>query len=175
VVGVPVIWPVAVEKLSPVGRVAPLSANDTVPVPPDAVTGVNGVAAVLTVRVVEGTAWVVVRPALTVRLKVLDEVCGVGVVWSVAVTVKVVADSVVVGVPVIWPVAVEKLRPVGRVAPLSAKEIVPVPPEAVTGVKGVATAFIVRVVEGRAWVVVRAPFTVRVVVEPATPVIVAPP
>jgi hypothetical protein len=40
-------------------------------------------------------------PRTTARLKVLDEVCGVGVAWSVAVTVKVVSGSTVVGVPVI--------------------------------------------------------------------------
>ena len=40
----------------------------------------NGVAALPTVKVVLGTACVVVKPGFTVRLKVLDEVCGVGVV-----------------------------------------------------------------------------------------------
>ena len=41
------------------------------------------------------------RLGLTVRLKVLDEVCAAGVVWSVAVTVNVVVASNAVGVPVI--------------------------------------------------------------------------
>ena len=69
--------------------------------PPVAVTGVNGVAALPTVSVVLGTACVVVSAAFTVRLKVFDEVCAVGVVWSVTVTVKVVVASAVDGVPVI--------------------------------------------------------------------------
>ena len=65
----------------------------------------NGVAAVPAVSVVVGTAWVVVSVAgLTVSWKVFDEVCAVGVVWSVTVTVKVVVASSAVGVPVIWPV-----------------------------------------------------------------------
>jgi hypothetical protein len=81
---------------------------------------VNGVAALPTVRVVLGTAWVVVSCAFTVRLKVLDEVCAVGVVWSVTVTVKVVVVRVVDGVPLIWPVLVEKFNPVGKVPPDSA-------------------------------------------------------
>jgi hypothetical protein len=87
-------------------------------VPPDAVTGVNGVAALLTVRVVVGTACVVViGVTFTVRLNVLDEVCAVGVVWSVTVTVKIVVASAEVGVPLIWPVVVEKFKPVERVPP----------------------------------------------------------
>ena len=75
----------------------------------------NGVIAVLEVAVVEATACVVVNVgALTVRPKVLDEVCAVGVVWSVTVTVKVVVDSKLVGVPAIWPVIVENMSPVGK-------------------------------------------------------------
>ncbi len=77
----PVICPVVVEKLKPAGKVAPDSAKVNVPNPPEAVTGVNGVAAVPAVNVVLGTACVVMRvAAFTVRLKVLNEVCAVGVV-----------------------------------------------------------------------------------------------
>jgi len=93
-VGVPVIWPVAVLKLNPVGSEPPDSANVMVPKPPDAVTGVNGVASVLAVNVVDATATVVVSAgAVTVRLNCLDDVCAVGVVWSVAVTVKLVGSN----------------------------------------------------------------------------------
>ena len=80
----------------------------------------NGVAALLTVKVVLGTACVVVSAGFTVRLKVLEEVCAVGVVWSVTVTVKVVVVRAVDGVPLIWPVEVENVRPVGKVPPDSA-------------------------------------------------------
>jgi len=82
---------------------------------------VNGVAALPTVRVVLGTACVVViGVTFTVKLKVLDEVCAVGVVWSVTVTVKIVVASAEVGVPLIRPVVVEKFRPVDKVPPDSA-------------------------------------------------------
>jgi hypothetical protein len=47
----------------------------------------------------------------------LEEVCAVGVVWSVTVTVKVVVVRVVDGVPLISPVEVENVRPVGKVPP----------------------------------------------------------
>ena len=77
----------------------------------------NGVAALLTVKVVLGTACVVVSAGFTVRLKALEEVCAVGVVWSVTVTVKVVVVRVVDGVPLISPVEVENVRPVGKVPP----------------------------------------------------------
>ena len=88
--------------------------------PPDAVTGVND-AALPVVRVVLGTACVVVSGVtLTVRLNVLNEVCAVGVVWSVTVTVKVVVAGADVGVPLIRPVVVEKFKPVERVPPDSA-------------------------------------------------------
>jgi hypothetical protein len=157
--GVPLICPVMVEKLRPVGSVPPDSAKLNVPVPPVAVTGVNGVAALPTVKVVLGTACVVVKAAFTVRPNVLDEVCAVGVVWSVTVTVKVVVARAVDGVPLICPVVVEKLRPVGRVPPDSAKLRVPVPPAAVTGVNGVAALPTVKVVLGTAWVVVNAGLT----------------
>ena len=53
----------------------------------------------------------------TVRLKVLEELCGVGAVWSVTATVKVVVARVVDGVPLICPVLVEKFNPVGKVPP----------------------------------------------------------
>ena len=78
-VGVPLIRPLDVENVSPVGKLPPDSAKLSVPVPPDAVTGVNE-AAVPAVKVVLGTAWMVVNGPFTVRLKVLDEVCAVGVV-----------------------------------------------------------------------------------------------
>ena len=120
-VGVPLIWPVVVEKFSPVGKVPPDSAKLNVPVPPEAVTGINGVAALPAVKVVLGTACVVVSGVtFTVKLKVLDEVCAVGVVWSVTVTVKIVVASADVAVPLICPVEVEKVRPVGSVPPDSA-------------------------------------------------------
>ena len=80
----------------------------------------NGAAALPTVKVVLATACVVVNAGFTVRLNVLNEVCAVGVVWSVTVTVKVVAASAVEGVPVIWPVVVEKFKPVGSAPPDSA-------------------------------------------------------
>ena len=66
--GVPLICPVVVEKFKPVGRVPPDSAKLSVPVPPVAVTGVNGVAALPTVRIVFGTACVVVSAGFTVRV-----------------------------------------------------------------------------------------------------------
>ena len=78
-VGVPLIRPFVVEKFKPVGKVPPDSAKLKVPVPPDAVTGVNE-AAMPVDSVVLGTACTVVSAPFTVRLKVLDEVCGVGVV-----------------------------------------------------------------------------------------------
>ena len=87
--------------------------------PPEAVTGLNE-AALPAVKVVFGTACVVVSAGFTVRLKVLNEVCAVGVVWSVTVTVKVVVARAVDGVPLIWPVLVEKFNPVGKVPLYSA-------------------------------------------------------
>jgi hypothetical protein len=113
------------------------------------------------VRVVLGTACVVVSAGTTVRPKVLNEVCAVGVVWSVTVTVKVVVVRAVDGVPLICPVVVEKFSPVGRVPPDRAKLNVPVPPDAVTGVKGVAALPVTKVLLGTACVVVSAGFTVR--------------
>jgi len=74
-------------------------------------------AAVPAVKVVLGTACVVVSAGFTVRLKVLKEVCAVGVVWSVTMTVKLVVARAVDGVPLIWPVVVEKFNPVGSVPP----------------------------------------------------------
>src|SRR3954447_13064513 len=49
--GIPVIWPVAVENFKPVGNVPPLNAKLMLPKPPLAVTGVTGVAAVFEVKV----------------------------------------------------------------------------------------------------------------------------
>ena len=76
-VGVPVICPVVVLKLSPVGKLGD-TANTRVPNPPVAVTGVKGVAAVFCVRVVDATACVVTSAgsASTVSWKVLLLVCA---------------------------------------------------------------------------------------------------
>jgi hypothetical protein len=82
-VGVPVIAPAVVLKLSPAG-----SAGETlyasVPVPPEPVTGAKLVAARFTVNAVEGTAWAAVTAEFTVRLKV-----DVAVALFVSVTVTV--------------------------------------------------------------------------------------
>jgi hypothetical protein len=99
----------------------------------------------------------------------LDEVCAVGVVWSVTVTVKVVVASADVGVPLIRPLVPEKFKPVGKVPPDSTKLSAPVPPEAVTGVNE-AAAPAVKVVLGTACVVVSAGVTVRVADVPVVPV-----
>jgi hypothetical protein len=89
-------------------------------VPPEAVTGVNE-AAVPVIKVVFAIACVVViGVTLTVRLNVLNEVCAVGMVWSVTVTVKGVVASAEVGVPLIRPLLLEKVKPVGKVPPDSA-------------------------------------------------------
>ena len=114
----------------------------------EAVTGVKGVATLFAVRVVAGTACTVVRATgLTVSWKVFDEVCGVGVVLSVAVTVKVEVASKAVGVPVTSPLVVLKDKPAGS-AGLSAKVTAPKPPDAVTGVNGVTALPAVSVVAG---------------------------
>ena len=107
------------------------------------------------------TAVTVGAATITANENVLNEVWATGTVESVTVTVKVVAASRVVGVPVIWPVVVENVRPVGSVPPESAKLSGPAPPEAVTGVNGVAGEFCASVVDGTAWVVVRGALTVR--------------
>jgi hypothetical protein len=79
-VGVPVIWPVVVESVSPAGSVGE-TAKDKVPKPPDAVTGVTGVMAVPTVTVVVATACVVISVgALKASENVFADVCAVGVV-----------------------------------------------------------------------------------------------
>jgi hypothetical protein len=159
VVGVPLTAPVLVLKLIPVGSVPPLSANVYGTVPPAAVTGVNVGIEVLNVPAVLGTAWVVVTAPFTVSVNVWDELAPT---LSVAVTVKTVATSVVVGVPLTAPVLVLKLIPVGSAAALSANVYGCVPPAAVTGVNVGITVFTVPVVLGTAWVIVSAPFTVRV-------------
>jgi hypothetical protein len=132
-VGVPLIWPVVVLKFIPAGSDG-LTPKVYGVVPPLAVTGVNGVYAVLTVNAFVGTAWVVVSGPLTVRLNVLLEVA---VAASVTVTVNVVVLNVAVGVPLICPVVVLKFIPAGSVPPLNANAYGVVPPLAVTGVKGV--------------------------------------
>ena len=151
--GVPLTSPLVVLKDKPVGS-AGLTAKLTVPKPPEAVTGVKGVATLLAVKLVAGTACTVVRvTGLTVSWKVFEEVCAVGVVLSVAVTVKVEVASNAVGVPLTSPLVVLKDKPAGS-AGLTAKVTAPKPPEAVTGVKGVAALPAVRVVAGTACVVV---------------------
>jgi len=79
-------------------------------VPPDPVTGVNGVAAWFIVRRVVATACVAATAAFAARLKVA---VAVALFASVTVTVYVVAAPVTVGVPVIAPVVGEMLRPAG--------------------------------------------------------------
>jgi hypothetical protein len=62
------------------------------------------------------TAWVVSSAgALTVKVKLLNEICGLGVVLSVTVTMNVVADNRAVGVPEIWPVLELNVSPLGNV------------------------------------------------------------
>ena len=80
----------------------PLSAKLLVPKPPAAVTGTNDATTPFVERVIEGCNSVVtIGAGMTVRLKVWDEVCATGMVWSVAVTVKVAAENKTVAVPVI--------------------------------------------------------------------------
>jgi hypothetical protein len=127
----PVIWPVDVLNMRPVGRDGD-TPNVKGVVPPDAVTGVNYAVLTFAIRVVEGTASVVVSVGLTVRLKVL---VAVAEFWSVTVTVYVVADEVTDGVPVIAPVDALIERPVGRPGD-TLYDKAPVPPDPVTGVNG---------------------------------------
>ena len=68
-VGVPVIWPVVVDMVSPVGR-AGRTAQARGVEPPVAVTGVTGVIKWLRVKATAGTAWFAVSPAFTVRSNV---------------------------------------------------------------------------------------------------------
>ena len=152
-VGVPLTSPLVVLKDKPVGS-AGLTAKLTVPKPPEAVTGVKGVATLFAVKLVAGTACTVVRATgLTMSWKVFDDVCAAGVALSVAVTVKVAVANNTVGVPLTSPLVVLKDKPVGS-AGLTAKLTVPKPPEAVTGVKGVAALFAVKLVAATAWAVV---------------------
>jgi hypothetical protein len=68
-----------VERVSPVGSVGE-TAKETVPKPPDAVTGVNGVIGKPTVTVVVATAYVIVIVGgLIANEKVFADVCAVGV------------------------------------------------------------------------------------------------
>ena len=117
------VRPIAPSAVRPRGRArnAPARGRRACGRSVDGATGVNAAIAALTVAVVVATACAVVSVvALTARLKVLDDVCTVGVVWSVTVTVNVVADNRVVGVPVIWPVVVENESSIGKVPPDSA-------------------------------------------------------
>jgi hypothetical protein len=117
-VGVPLICPVVVLKLIPAGSVPPLNAKVYGTVPPLAVTGVNGVYAVLTVSDLLAMACVTTKAPLTVSWKVALPVAEAA---SVTVTVNVVVPSVAVGVPLICPLVVLKLIPAGSVPPLKAK------------------------------------------------------
>jgi hypothetical protein len=82
-VGVPEITPVEAFIVNPFGSVGEIVK--TIPgVPPEEVTGVNGVATVETVKVCEGVTRVVVRATETVSAKVLELVAPFA---SVAVTV----------------------------------------------------------------------------------------
>ena len=148
-VGVPVTCPEDALKFNPAGRVGD-TVNVRVPNPPVAVTGVKGVAAVFWVSVVDATAWVVTSAgnASTVRLNVLELVCA-GLLESVTVTVKVVADRIAVGVPEISPEAVFNDRPTGRLGEILNARF-PVPPVAVTGVKGVACILCVSIFDATA-------------------------
>jgi hypothetical protein len=149
---VPEIRPVPVFIVSPVGRLG-LIEYVSVPYPPLPVTGVNPDSATNWVRILDATACTVITgPALTVNANVLE------LVWpapSVTVTVYVVVPLRAVGVPVICPVVVLKLRPAGKAGD-TANVFVPKPPEAVTGVNGVAAVFCVSVVDATACVVVSA-------------------
>ena len=72
-VGVPVICPVDVLKLSPLGKLG-LMLNTLAPSPPVAVTGVKAAAAVPCVRVFVATTCVVdsgLEPLSTVNVKVV--------------------------------------------------------------------------------------------------------
>jgi hypothetical protein len=148
-VGVPVTCPKDALKFNPAGRFGD-TANVRVPNPPVDVTGVKGVAAVFWVSVVDATACVVTSAgnASTVRLNVLELVCA-GSLESVTVTVKVVADTVAVGVPEISPEAVFKDNPEGKLGEIPNDKI-PVPPVAVTGVKGVACILCVSIFDATA-------------------------
>jgi len=82
-VGVPVMAPVVDEILRPAGSEG-LTLKLSGAVPPDPVTGVNEVAAWLTVSVVLATDWLADTALLTVRLKVA---IAVALLVSVTVTV----------------------------------------------------------------------------------------
>jgi hypothetical protein len=81
-VGVPEIAPVAALIVNPVGSVGE-TLNTTFGVPPDEVTGVNGVATAEVVKVVEAAASVVVKAVETAKVNVLELVAPFA---SVAVT-----------------------------------------------------------------------------------------
>jgi hypothetical protein len=81
--GVPVIWPVVVDMVNPVGR-AGATAQARGVEPPVAVTGVTGVIKWLRVKATAGTAWFAVSPAFTVRS---NEAVAVAPLASVTVTV----------------------------------------------------------------------------------------
>ena len=95
----------------PAGRPG-LTANVSGPVPPEPVTGVNGVAAALTVNNVLGITWLTTTVPVTARLNVLVAVAAFA---SVTVTVNVAAADVDVGVPDMVPVLVLNDRPAGSV------------------------------------------------------------
>jgi hypothetical protein len=125
-VEVPMIRPVEF-MARPAGSVA---VKESVPYPPEAVTGVK-LAAAPCVNVLLAVDGVKVIDPSTARLKFAEPVAPF---TSVAVTLKVVTAMGALGVPEILPVVVEKVRPAGSVG-LIARVSVPSPPEAVTGAK----------------------------------------
>ena len=152
--GIPEMVPVDELIANPAGR-----SGDTeyckLPVPPDPVTGVKGVAAKFTVRPIEAIACVAVTAELIARLNVLVAVAELA---SVTVTVYVVAVEVTVGVPEMAPVVEFNDRPVGNVGEtLNDNGVVPPPP--VTGVNEAAW-LCVRVVTAIACVAVTVGLTV---------------
>ena len=108
-VGVPVIAPVDVLMVRPVGRVGDIE-NVSVAVPPLAVTGVEEAVAIVAVNVSDAITSVVVSAAETVSEKVA---VALPAAESVTVTVYVVAALLDAGVPVIAPVELLIDRPEG--------------------------------------------------------------
>lgn len=150
-VGVPEIAPVDVFIVTPAGSAGAM-LKTIFGVPPEEVTGVKAVMATEVVNVVEAAARVVVRADETANVKVLELVAPFA---SVAVTTKFAAELDAAGVPEIAPVEELIASPDGSDGEI-AKVTGDVPPEAVTGVKLVATALAVKVSDDLASVVVSA-------------------
>lgn len=128
----PVIAPLLEVKLSPLGSAGEI-AYDNAPNPPVAVTGLNGVNEMFSVKVVVGIANVVtIGIPVIVKPYVLLLVCGVPLESETVIVYELVEIPDVV--PVIAPVLEFMLKPV----PLNDGEILnvygAVPPVAVTGV-----------------------------------------